>query len=96
MAHVHDPVIKTRAEIAARAREINLVPLLTRATLTTVLFLLASVGWIAGTAWFLLVFSTLWAANHVKWAGQAVRYGYHKGARHEMVPNKELWVNLGN
>ena len=90
MAHVHDPVIKSNTDIARQAREINLVPLISRATLTTVLFLLASVGWLAGSAWFLTVFTALWSFNHVKWAGQAVRYGYHKGARHEMVPNREL------
>jgi hypothetical protein len=91
MAHVHDPVIQpSRADIAARAREIHLGPLLSRTALTTTLFLLASAGWLVGTAWFLLVFSVLWLFNHVKWAGQAVRYGYHKGARHEMVPNREL------
>lgn len=60
MAHVHDPIIQpSRAQIAARAREIQLVPLLKRSVLTTVLFLLASIGWVAGTSWFLLVFSVL-------------------------------------
>lgn len=91
MAHVHDPVIQpSRAQIAARARDIHLVPLVSRAVLTSTLFVLASIGWLFGTAWFLVVFSALWSANHVKWAGHAVRYGYHKGARHEMVPNREL------
>ncbi len=89
MAHVHDPVIKSNADIARRAREINLVPLVSRAALTTVLAVLASIGWVAGTTWFLTVFTVLWVINHVRWAGQAVRYGYHKGARHEMVPNRE-------
>lgn len=89
MAHVHDPVIQpSRSEIAARAREIHLGPLLSRTALTTVLFLLASVGWIAGTAWFLLVFSVLWSFNHVRWAGHAVRYGYCKGAHIAVTPKE--------
>lgn len=89
MAHVHDPIIQpSRADIATRAREIHLGPLLSRTALTTVLFLLASAGWVAGTAWFLVVFTAMWSFNRVKWAGQAVRYGYCKGAHLTVTPKE--------
>lgn len=87
MTHVHAPVIRTNSEIAAKAREVHPLQVTGRVLLTTILFIFTSIGYLTGTSWFLTVFTFLWVANHVRWLGQATRYGYHKGARHQMVPN---------
>jgi len=88
--HVHDPVIRpSRDDIAAKAREVHPVQFASRAALTTITFIFMSLGWVAGTSWYLTVFSFLWTASHLKWLGLCVRYGFVKGARQSLVPNKE-------
>lgn len=87
--HVHDPVIKpANSEIAAKAREVHPAQFTARAMLTTITFVFMSLGWIAGTSWYLTVFSFLWAGSHLKWLGLCVRYGFVKGAQHSLVPKE--------
>lgn len=88
--HVHEPVIRpSNALIASKAREVHPARFTGRALLTTISAFFVALGWIAGTAWFVAAFSVLWTAHHVSWLGMCARHGYHKGARHEMVPIKE-------
>jgi hypothetical protein len=77
------------SEIAAKARDIHPVQFTGRMLLTTVTFIFMSLGWIAGTSWYTVVFSVLWTASHLKWLGLCVRYGFVKGARHSLVPKSE-------
>ena len=55
----------------------------------SVLFVFVSLGWVAGTSWFLAAFTSLWVFSRVKWLGHCIRYGFVKGAGHRLVPNKE-------
>lgn len=86
--HVHAPVITrpSRADIAAKARDVHPVQFTSRMLLTTIAAVFVALGWTAGTTWFVTAFSFLWAVHHVAWFGMCVRHGYHKGARHVMVP----------
>ena len=88
MTHVHAPVIKTNADIAAKARDIHPVQFVKRLLLTSALFLLTAVGWTAGTAWFVLVFSILWTLHRTSWCVMVMRYGFVKGARFSIVPRE--------
>jgi hypothetical protein len=83
------PVVTSNAEIAAKARDIHPVQFTGRMLLTTITFVFMSLGWVAGTSWYLAVFSVLWTASHLKWLGLCVRYGFVKGARHSLVPKGE-------
>jgi hypothetical protein len=74
------------SDIAAKAREVHPVQFTGRMLLTTVTFFFMSLGWIAGNGWYTVVFSVLWIAGHLKWLGLCVRYGFVKGARHNLVP----------
>lgn len=85
--HVHDPVIRPSNElIAAKARDVHPVQFTSRMLLTTIAAVFVALGWTAGTAWFVTAFSFLWVVHHVAWFGMCIRHGYHKGARHVMVP----------
>jgi hypothetical protein len=87
--HVHEPVIRPSNElIAAKAREVHPAQFTGRMLLTTITFVFMSLGWIAGTSWYLTVFSFLWTASHLKWLGLCVRYGFVKGARQTLVPKE--------
>lgn len=88
-SHVHEPVIRPSSEIATRAREVHPVQFASLAALTTIAALFTSVGWVVGTSWFLLVFTSLWIASRLAWTGACVRYGFHTGARHEFVEDKQ-------
>jgi len=85
--HVHDPVIRPSNElIAAKARDIHPAQFTSRMLLTSIAAVFVALGWTAGTAWFVTAFSFLWIVHHVAWFGMCIRHGYHKGARHVMVP----------
>lgn len=79
----------SNSEIAEQAKNIHPVQFTGRMLLTSVMFVFVSLGWIAGTSWFVAAFTSLWAFSHVKWLGHCVRYGFVKGAGHRLVPNKE-------
>lgn len=90
ITHVHDPVIRpSRDAIAAKAREVHPVQFTSRAVLTMIAAVFVALGWAAGTFWFALVFTFLWGIQHIAWLGLCIRHGYHKGARHVMVPIDE-------
>jgi hypothetical protein len=57
--------------------------------LTAIAFVFTSIGWSVGTAWFVVVFSALWTFNRVRWTGACMRYGFHKGARVQVVPKDQ-------
>jgi uncharacterized membrane protein len=91
MAHVHDPVLTrpSAVDIAEKARDIHPLKFTGRMLLTLVLFFFTSIGWTVGTAWFVVVFSFLFAGHHLRWCFLAMRYGYHKGARLKVVPRDQ-------
>lgn len=89
MTHVHAPVLRGNADIAEKARDIHPLQFTGRLLLTTITGIFVALGWIAGAAWFSVVFSVLWTASRVSWLGQCTRYGFRKGARVKVVP-KEL------
>lgn len=86
MTHVHAPVLRGNAEIAEKARDIHPLQFTGRMLLTSVMSVFFAVGWIAGTAWFVTVFSVLWTASRLAWLAQTARYGFHKGSRVKLVP----------
>ena len=88
MAHTDAPVLKPRSEIASKAKDIHPLKFTARTLLTTISFVFVALGLIAGSLWFSVVFSFLWIGNRAGWLGQCIRYGFHKGARHEMVPKE--------
>lgn len=83
--HVHEPVIRPNSEIAERAREVHPVQFTRWLLLTIVASLFTIIGWSAGTLWFVVTFSTIWAFSRSMFLGQCVRYGFHKGARVKLV-----------
>ena len=83
------PALTSNAEIAAKAREVHPAQFTGRMLLTSVMFVFVSLGWVAGTSWFLAAFTSLWVFSRVKWLGHCIRYGFVKGAGHRLVPNKE-------
>lgn len=88
--HVHDPVIRpSNSEIAEQAKNVHPAQFTSRMLLTSVMFVFVSLGWIAGTSWFVTAFTFLWVFSQMKWTGHCVRYGFVKGAGHRLVPNKE-------
>jgi hypothetical protein len=86
--HVHEPVLRSNSEIAEQVQNIHPWQFAARVLLTAVGFPFTAFGWLAGTSWFVVVFSTLWAVNRTAWLGQCVSYGFHKGARYKLVPKK--------
>lgn len=89
MTHVHAPVLRTRDEIAAQAKDIHPVQFTVRAIITALSAVFVALGWIVGRSWFTVVFVTLLAASRASWLAQSARYGYLKGAKHKLVPDKE-------
>lgn len=89
MTHVHPPVIKSNAEILARAKEIHPVQFSVRLLLTILAGVFTGLGWVGGRSWFTIVFLVLWVASHVAWLAKCTQYGYAKGAKLNILPEKE-------
>lgn len=88
MAHVHAPVIRPNSEIAQRAREVHPAQFTSRLVVTTIAFFFTALGWVAGTVWFVVIFSALWTVNRLAWLGKCTQYGFVTGARYKIVPNQ--------
>lgn len=89
MTHVHTPVLRSREEISAQAKNIHPVQLTVRVFLTAISAVFVALGWLVGRSWFLVTFSVLWAASRASWLGACTRYGYNTGAKNKVVPDKE-------
>ena len=82
---IHTPPLSSRIGYRSRAHDVHPVQLTIRILLTTGgagIFVFA--GWSQVLMWFGVVF-TFVGRSRFSWLGQCVSYGYHKGARHEMV-----------
>lgn len=84
--HVHLPALKSRSEIAEKAREFHPVQVTGRFVVNSIAFIFTALGWVVGAAWFAVVFSVFWTFSRVAWTGRCFGAGVRLGAR---VPVEE-------
>jgi hypothetical protein len=75
------PALPRTSDIARRAAEYPFWRTVGNITLTSVLSVFVTLGFLAGSTWYGAVFSVFWLASYVSWAYFAFIAGYRKGAR---------------
>lgn len=82
------PALPTTSDIATQAAQFSFLATTGNLLLTIIFGILISLGWLAGSTWFGVVFTILWTQHHLRWAYQSVVVGFRAGSRAKTEPRK--------